>query len=56
MVDMALIQGAITSLKTATDIANGFLKLKSIAGRAGKGYRVAEHHFVRPIERTRCQV
>ncbi|MEK7810249.1 MAG: hypothetical protein AAB278_00335 [Pseudomonadota bacterium] len=36
MVDMALIQGAITGLKTAGDIAKGFLELKSIADVQGK--------------------
>jgi len=36
MADMALIQGAITGLKTAGDIAKGFLELKSIADVQGK--------------------
>lgn len=36
MVDMALIQGAITGLKTAGDIAKGFLELKSISDVQGK--------------------
>jgi len=36
MADMALIQGAITSLQTASDIAKSFLKLKSIADNQGK--------------------
>ena len=31
MADMALIQSAVTSLKTAADIAKGFLDLKSIS-------------------------
>ncbi len=36
MADMALIQGAITGLKTAADIAKSFLELKSIADVQGK--------------------
>jgi len=36
MPDFGLIQGAIASLKTAGDIASGFLKLKSIADVQGK--------------------
>lgn len=34
--DMSLIQGTITGLKTASDIAKGFLELKSIADVQGK--------------------
>jgi Zn finger protein HypA/HybF involved in hydrogenase expression len=36
MADITLIQGAITGLKTATDIAKGFLDLKSMAEVQGK--------------------
>lgn len=36
MADMALIQSAVTGLKTAADIAKGFLELKSIADVQGK--------------------
>jgi hypothetical protein len=36
MPDMALIQGAITGLKSAGDIAKSFLELKSIADVQGK--------------------
>ena len=36
MADMALIQGAVTGLKAAADIAKGFLELKSIADVQGK--------------------
>jgi hypothetical protein len=34
--DMSLIQGTITGLKTASDIAKGFLELKSITDVQGK--------------------
>ena len=34
--DMSLIQGTITGLKTASDIAKGFLELKSISDVQGK--------------------
>ena len=34
--DMSLIQGTISGLKTASDIAKGFLELKSIADVQGK--------------------
>jgi hypothetical protein len=36
MVDISLIQGAISSLKLAGDIAKGFLELKSISDVQGK--------------------
>lgn len=36
MPDMALIQGAITSLNAAANIAKGFLQLRSIAEVQGK--------------------
>ncbi|OGI41320.1 MAG: hypothetical protein A2140_05160 [Candidatus Muproteobacteria bacterium RBG_16_62_13] len=36
MADMTLIQGAITGLKTATDIVKGFLDLKTMAEVQGK--------------------
>ena len=36
MVDMTLIQGAISGLKTASDIAKGILQLKSLADVQGK--------------------
>ena len=36
MVDMSLLQGTITSLKLAGDIAQGFLKLQSLAEVQGK--------------------
>ena len=36
MADMALIQSAITGLKTVTDIAKGFLELKTMAEVQGK--------------------
>lgn len=34
--DLSLIQGTVSSLKLASDIAQGFLKLKSIAEGQGK--------------------
>jgi len=36
MADMALIQGAVTGLKTAADIAKGFLNLHTMAEVQGK--------------------
>lgn len=36
MVDMTLIQGAVTGLKTASDIAKSFLQLKSLTDVQGK--------------------
>lgn len=36
MVDLTLIQGAVSSLKTAGDIAKGFLQLKSLAELQGR--------------------